>query len=97
MSPNLRKDTWGLPSGRSLTNCAGPRVRGRTPASSPDVDHGWVNRSGFLLWLAPRFTPPIVIWVGVRSGIFMRLHGPAMEGNVMGRDDGRQEQVWKEC
>ena len=82
---------WGRPSNKSLTNRVGPRVRGGTPALSPDVGHGWVNNDGFLLWLAPRFTPPIVIWVGVRPGIFVRLHGSAMEGTVVRRDGGRQE------
>lgn len=77
----LRKCTSEQPSSISLTDRPGPRVSGGAPASfSLGVDGGWADHDRILLWLAPRFAPPVVLWIGVRCGIFVRLHGLAMGG-----------------
>ena len=79
----------------SLADRFRPRVCGGAPAFGLDGDE-WIDNNRFFLWLAPRPTSPAVLWNRIHCGIFVRLHGLAMGGDVLERDDERQEQVWVE-
>ena len=80
----LRKSASEQPFRISLTDRPGPRVCSGAPVLSLVVDDGWTDRSRFLLWLAPRFASTVVPGIGVRRGIFLRLHGLAMREDCTG-------------